>query len=73
MWCGLDMHRASLPGRVSLRGVVDERTVLAQQYVLEMPISRGEEEVEERGAHLRGSSGLGCAAVSRRQGAVPWR
>ena len=34
-------------------GVVDERecAVLAQQHVLEMPISRGEEEVEERRAH----------------------
>ena len=34
-------------------GIVDECkcAVLAQQHVLEMPISRGEEEVEERGAH----------------------
>ena len=39
--------------------IVDEceRAVLAQQHVLEVPISRGEQEVEERGAYLGLGSG----------------
>ena len=46
--------------------IVDERerAVLAQQHVLEVPISRGEQEVEERGAYLGLKLGSGSGSGS---------